>query len=82
VYYRHTGYPGGIKGVTAGKVLEGKFPERVVEKAVQRMMPGGPLTRKQLGNLRVYGGPAHPHEAQQPEVVDVAAMNPKNTRSA
>lgn len=82
VYWRHTGYPGGIKGVTAGKVLEGRFPERVVEKAVQRMMPGGPLTRRQLGNLRVYGGSAHPHEAQQPEVVDVAAMNPKNTRSA
>ncbi len=82
VYYRHTGYPGGIKGVTAGKVLEGKFPERVVEKAVQRMMPGGPLTRKQLGNLRVYGGASHPHEAQQPTVLDVAAMNPKNTRSA
>ena len=82
VYYRHTGYPGGIKSVTAGNVLEGRFPERVVEKAVQRMMPGGPLTRKQLGNLRVYGGAAHPHEAQQPEVVDVAAMNPKNTRSA
>jgi large subunit ribosomal protein L13 len=82
VYYRHTGYPGGIKSVTAGKVLEGRFPERVVEMAVKRMMPGGPLTRKQLGNLRVYAGAEHPHEAQQPEVMNVAAMNPKNTRSA
>jgi large subunit ribosomal protein L13 len=80
-YYWHTGYPGGIKSRTAGQVLEGKFPERVVTKAVQRMMPGGPLTRKQLTNLRVYAGAEHPHEAQQPEVLDLAAMNRKNTRS-
>ena len=82
VYYRHTGYPGGIKSITAGKVLEGKFPERVLSKAVERMMPGGPLSRKQLTHLRIYAGAAHPHEAQQPQVLDVAAMNPKNTRSA
>jgi large subunit ribosomal protein L13 len=82
VYYRHTGYPGGIKSITAGKMLEGKFPERVVFKAVQRMMPGGPLTRRQLTHLRVYAGCEHPHEAQTPEKLDVAAMNPKNTRSA
>jgi large subunit ribosomal protein L13 len=82
VYHRHTGYPGGIKSVTAGKVLEGKHPERVVMKAVERMMPGGPLTRKQLTHLRVYADAAHPHEAQAPEALDVAAMNPKNTRSA
>ena len=82
VYYRHTGYPGGIKSVTAGKLLEGKFPERVLMKAVQRMMPGGPLTRQQLTHLRIYAGAAHPHEAQQPETLDVRAMNPKNTRSA
>jgi large subunit ribosomal protein L13 len=82
VYHRHTGYPGGIKSVTAGKVLEGKHPERVVWKAVERMMPGGPLTRKQLTHLRVYADAAHPHEAQQPETLDVGAMNPKNTRSA
>jgi large subunit ribosomal protein L13 len=81
-YYRHTGYPGGIKSTTAGKILEGKFPERVVTKAVERMMPGGPLSRKQLTNLRVYAGAEHPHEAQQPEALDLAAMNPKNTRSA
>jgi large subunit ribosomal protein L13 len=82
VYYRHTGYPGGIKSITAGKMLEGRFPERVVQMAVKRMMPGGPLTRRQLTNLRVYGGAEHPHAAQNPEVLDVAAMNPKNTRSA
>ena len=82
VYYWHTGYPGGIKSRTAEQLLEGKFPERVVFKAVQRMMPGGPLTRKQLSNLRVYSGGEHPHEAQQPEALDVKAMNPKNTRSA
>ena len=79
-YYWHTGYPGGIKSRTAGQILEGKFPERVVEKAVQRMMPGGPLTRAQLKNLRVYAGAEHPHEAQQPETLDVAALNSKNVR--
>jgi large subunit ribosomal protein L13 len=81
-YYWHTGYPGGIKSRTAKQILEGKHPERVVEKAVQRMMPGGPLTRRQLSNLRVYAGTEHPHAAQNPEVLGVAAMNPKNTRSA
>ncbi|MDT8344342.1 MAG: 50S ribosomal protein L13 [Thermohalobaculum sp.] len=81
-YYWHTGYPGGIKSRTASQILEGRFPERVLMKAVERMMPGGPLTRKQLTNLRVYAGATHPHEAQTPEVVDVRAMNPKNTRSA
>ena len=82
VYYRHTGHPGGIKSRTAGQILESAHPERVVLKAVERMMPGGPLTRKQLGNLRVYAGGAHPHEAQSPEVLDVKSMNKKNTRSA
>ncbi len=81
-YYWHTGHPGGIKQRTAGQLLEGKFPERVVEKAVQRMLPGGPLSRKQMKNLRVYAGTTHPHEAQNPEVLDVKSMNPKNTRSA
>jgi len=82
VYHHHTGYPGGIKEQSAKSILEGRFPERVVEKAVERMLPRGPLGRQQLGNLRVYAGPDHPHEAQQPEVLDVAAMNRKNTRSA
>ncbi|MGI9414216.1 MAG: 50S ribosomal protein L13 [Hyphomicrobiales bacterium] len=81
-YYRHTGYPGGIKSRTAAQILDGKHPERVVEKAVERMMPGGPLSNQQLKNLRVYAGAEHPHEAQQPEAVDVAALNPKNARSA
>jgi large subunit ribosomal protein L13 len=82
VYYWHTGYAGGIKERTARAILEGRFPERVMQKAVQRMLPEGPLARQQLRNLRVYAGPTHPHEAQQPEVLDVAAMNSKNKRSA
>jgi len=80
VHYWHTGYPGGIKSRTAGQILEGQHPERLVAKAVQRMLPGGPLTRKQLTNLRVYAGTEHPHEAQSPEVLDVKSMNPKNAR--
>jgi large subunit ribosomal protein L13 len=80
VYYWHTGYPGGIKERTAAKVLEGKHPDRILHKAVERMLPRGPLGRKQLKNLRIYVGPDHPHEAQQPEKLDVAAQNPKNVR--
>lgn len=79
-YYWHTGYPGGIKSRTAAKLLDGDHPERVVTKAVERMITRGPLGRKQMSNLRVYAGTEHPHEAQQPEVLDVAAMNPKNAR--
>ena len=82
IYYRHTGYPGGIRSTTAGKILDGKHPERVVEKAVQRMIPKGPLGRQVLRKLKVYAGAEHPHEAQQPEILDVAAMNDKNKRSA
>ena len=78
VYYHYTGFQGGIKERTARFVLDGRFPERVVEKAVERMLPRGPLGRKQLGNLRVYAGAMHPHEAQQPVALDVAALNPKN----
>ncbi len=81
-YYWHTGYPGGIKQRTAGQILAGKHPERVVHKAVERMVPRGPLGRQQMKNLRVYVGADHPHEGQQPEVLDIAAMNPKNKRSA
>ncbi|MBB4658573.1 50S ribosomal protein L13 [Parvularcula dongshanensis] len=78
-YYKHTGYPGGLKATTADKVLEGRFPERVLTKAVERMMPkDSPLARRQMKNLHVYAGPEHPHEAQQPETLDVAAMNSKN----
>ncbi len=82
VYYHHTGFIGGIKERTAKFILEGRFPERVVEKAVERMLPRGPLGRQQFGNLRVYKGPNHPHAAQTPEPLDIAAMNRKNVRSA
>ncbi len=81
-YYWHTGYPGGIKERTARAILEGRFPERVMQKAVERMMPGGPLSRRQMKNLYVYAGSEHKHEAQKPEAVDFAAMNSKNKRSA
>ena len=81
-YYHHTGYPGGIKERSAKFILEGRFPERVVEKAVERMLPRGPLGRQQLGNLRVYGGAEHPHAAQTPVTLDVGALNRKNVRSA
>ncbi len=82
IYYWHTGYPGGIKSRTPADYLDGKHPERVITKAVQRMIPKGPLGREQLRKLRVYAGAEHPHEAQAPEVLDIAAMNPKNKRSA
>ena len=82
MYYHHTGFIGGIKERSAKSILEGRFPERVVEKAVERMLPRGALGRRQLGNLRVYAGTEHPHEAQQPQVVDVASMNRKNMRAA
>ena len=79
-YYWHTGYPGGIKERTARSILEGKHPERVVYKAVQRMLPRGPLARKQLRHLRVYAGPDHPHVAQSPAPFDVASLNSKNVK--
>ena len=81
VYYWHTGHPGGIKERTARQLLEGRFPERVVEKAVERMIPRGPLGRRQMKNLRVYAGAEHPHIAQQPETLDVGALNAKNKRA-
>ena len=79
-YYWHTGYPGGIKSRTADKILDGDHPERVIQKAVQRMITRGPLGRVQMGNLKVYGGSEHPHEAQQPVMLDVGSMNAKNKR--
>ena len=82
VYYRHTGHPGGIKETTPRKVLGGKFPERVLEKAVERMLPKeSPLARKQLTHLLIYNAGEHPHQAQNPEVVDFAGRNAKNIRS-
>jgi large subunit ribosomal protein L13 len=79
-FYWHTGHPGGIKERTWGKILGGAHPERLIEKAVERMVPRGPLGRRQMKNLKVYPGAEHPHAAQQPETLDVAGMNPKNKR--
>jgi large subunit ribosomal protein L13 len=83
VFYWHTGHPGGVKGRTQRQILEGNHPERVLQKAIERMMPkDSALADKQMTKLHVYAGPNHPHEAQKPEVLDVAKMNPKNKRSA
>ena len=82
VYYRHTGHPGGVKSTTPQKVLNGRFPERVLEKAVERMLPKeSPLARRQMTHLRLFAGSAHTHEAQQPETIDFAGRSAKNTRS-
>ena len=81
-YYWHTGYPGGIKSRTAAQILDGKFPDRVVIKAVERMLPKTKLGRKQIGKLKVYSGASHPHEAQSPEVLDIGSMNRKNKGNA
>lgn len=78
IYYKHTGHPGGIKETTPAKVLEGKFPERVLEKAVERMIPRGPLGRAQMRALHVFAGTEHPYDGQKPEKLDVASMNRKN----
>ncbi len=82
IFIWHTGHPGGIKERTMRQIIEGRFPERVLEKAVERMVPRGPLGRRQMKNLKVYAGPNHPHEAQQPVALDVASLNNKNTRRA
>ena len=83
IYYRHTGHPGGIKQVTAGKQLNGRFPERVLEKAVERMLPKeSPLARAQMTHLRIYNGGEHPHAAQNPQSIAFADLNAKNVRSA
>jgi len=83
VYYWHTGHPGGVKERTAGAILDGKYPERVLEKAVERMLPKeSPLARKQLTHLRIYNSAEHPHEAQSPETIAFSALNTKNVRSA
>ena len=81
-YYWHTGYPGGIKERTADKILGGKFPERILEKAVERMLPKeSPLARAQMTHLRIYNSGEHPHEAQAPETIAFAELNAKNVRS-
>lgn len=79
-FFYHTGYAGGIKGRTRAAILAGNFPERVIQKAVERMLPGGPLGRRQLGNLKVYAGSEHPHAAQTPTKIDFAAANSKNSK--
>ena len=79
-FYWHTGYPGGIKSRTKQEILDGAHPERVITKAVKRMLPGNKLSRQIMTNLRVYAGAEHPHEAQDPSVLDVKSMNSKNTR--
>ncbi|MBV9539482.1 MAG: 50S ribosomal protein L13 [Acidisphaera sp.] len=81
VFYYHTGYPGGIKGRTAAQRLASAHPERVLEKAVERMITRGPLQRRQMKHLHVYAGAEHPHAGQQPRALDVAALNPKNRRA-
>ncbi len=81
-YYWHTNHPGGIKSRKAHQIFDGRFPERILEKAVERMMPDGPLGRKQMKNLRIFTGSEHTHEAQNPEPLDVGAMNEKNNRKA
>ena len=81
IYYRHTGYVGGLKETTAGKILDGRFPDRVMRKAVQRMLPKeSPLARKQLSNLRVYSGAEHEHIAQNPQTIDFKSMSEKNVK--
>jgi large subunit ribosomal protein L13 len=81
-YYWHTGYPGGIKERTAEKILGGRFPERILEKAVERMLPKeSPLARKQMTHLRIFVGPEHTHQAQQPETIAFAERNAKNVRT-
>ena len=83
IYYWHTGYAGGIKERTAGKILDGRFPERILEKAVERMLPKeSPLARRQMTHLRLYNSAEHPHEAQNPETIVFMALNSKNLRSA
>ncbi|MFN7662865.1 MAG: 50S ribosomal protein L13 [Alphaproteobacteria bacterium] len=81
IFYWHTNHPGGIKERSMEKILNGKKPERVLIKAVERMITRGPLGRRQMGNLYVYAGSAHPHDAQQPQILDVASMNRKNKRA-
>lgn len=77
-YYKHSGYAGGISGITAEKVLGGRFPERVIEKAVERMIPKGPLGFAQMRALHVFAGTEHPYDGQKPETLDIASMNRKN----
>lgn len=80
IFYYHTGFPGGIKGRSVNQILDGRHPQRVIEKAVERMITRGPLQRQQMKHLYVYAGGTHPHDGQQPQPLDVAALNRKNRR--
>ena len=81
IYQWHTGYPGGLKERRPRQILASKFPERILEKAVERMLKRGPLQRKLMRNLKIYKGGTHPHEAQQPQLLDVKSLNRKNVRA-
>lgn len=82
LYQWHTGHPGGIKQRTAGAIMNGRFPERILEKAVERMLPKeSPLARRQLTHLKIYKAGEHPHEAQNPQAIDFVSQNAKNARS-
>ena len=78
-YYRHTGYPGGIKETTPKRLSE-KKPEEILKLAVKRMLPGGPLAKKQLSKLKIYDGTNHPHTAQNPIIINLAELNKKNIK--
>ena len=77
-YYRHTGYPGGIKVTTPSELFKRK-PEEILKQAVKRMLPGGPLAKKQLSKLKIYIGEVHPHETQKPKIIDFSKINKKNS---
>ena len=81
-FYWHTGYPGGIKERSVGQILQGEHPERVIAKAVERMLPRGPLARQQMGNLKIYAGAEHKHQAQNPVTLDLSTRNKKNAKTA
>ena len=77
-YYKHTGYPGGIKEMTPEKLSEKNKPDEILKLAVKRMLPGGVLSKNQLKKLKIYSGEEHPHSAQNPKIIDLGKMNSKN----
>jgi large subunit ribosomal protein L13 len=80
-YFWHTGYPGGIKERTARQIMEGKFPERILENSISRMISRGPLQRDVMSKLHLFSGPEHKHQAQNPQILDIASINRKNTKT-
>ena len=78
-YYRHTGHPGGIKETTPSTLKDKNKTQEILRLAVKRMLPGGPLAKKQLTKLKIYNGDIHPHEVQNPQVVDFEKLNKRNT---